>query len=106
MIQDIIWYTEREETEGILLALDFSKAFDSISIEYILECLLKFNFGPDFIKWVKIFCSKRKSCVSNSGWHTDWFNMYTGVRQGCPLSALLFVLATEILACRLRVAIS
>ena len=102
MIQDIIWYTEREETEGILLALDFSKAFDSISVEYILECLSKFNFGPEFIKWVKIFCSKRKSCVSNSGWHTDWFNMYTGVRQGCPLSALLFVLATEILACRLR----
>ena len=43
-----------------------------------------------------------KSCVSNYVHMTDWFLLGKGVRQGCPLSALLFVLSIELLACKIR----
>ena len=31
-----------------------------------------------------------------------WFRQDRGIRQGCPLSAVLFVIATELFACKLR----
>ena len=38
----------------------------------------------------------------NNGWISEIFDLERGVRQGCPLSALLFILSVEALACRIR----
>ena len=55
LIEDVLRYMDNQNIHGILLFLDFSKAFDSIDRNYILRTSAKFNFGPDFIKWVKTF---------------------------------------------------
>ena len=101
-IQDIIWFADVQKLQAAILAVDYSKAFDSISIELVIEALKKFNFGYEFIQWIKVFNTDRKSCVSNAGWHTRQFTLERGIRQGCPISALLFILASELLACKIR----
>jgi hypothetical protein len=43
-----------------------------------------------------------QTCVINNGWISEIFKNTRGIRQGCPLSALLFVISVEIMALRLR----
>ena len=38
----------------------------------------------------------------NNGWISKTYNVYRGIRQGCPCSSLIFTIAVEILACRIR----
>ena len=42
------------------------------------------------------------SCVLNNGYSSQFFSIQRGIRQGCPLSALLFILAVEILSIEIR----
>ena len=53
LVEDIIHYTSLTKTPGILLSVDFEKAFDSIRWYYILSSLKAFNFGPNFIGYIK-----------------------------------------------------
>ena len=61
-----------------------------------------FNFGENFIKWIKLLYNNIFSCVSNNGYLSNYFTLSRGIRQGCPISALLFILVAEILAVKLR----
>ena len=57
----------------LLLFADFEKAFDSISHDFMFNCLKCFNFGPDIIKCVECFYNDVKSSVTNSGYMTEFF---------------------------------
>ena len=43
-------FTAKENIPGLLLFIDFQKAFDSVEWEYFIESLKKFNFGQDFLQ--------------------------------------------------------
>ena len=88
--------------DTLIILIDFEKAFDSISWSFIDKTLQKFNFGTDFRKWVKIIYHNSESTVLKNGFFTSFFKLERGVRQGCPLSAYLFLLVVELLACEIR----
>ena len=101
-IDDVLEYTKRSEQSGILVTIDFEKAFDSLDHRFLLTVLRTFNFGPSFIQWIRTFNSNVSSCVINNGFATSSFSVDRGVRQADPLSPLLFILSLEILACSIR----
>ena len=86
-----------ERGEGVdAVYLDFSKAFDSISNEYIYESLKFFNFGDYFIKIVRTMLTGRTCTVMIDGYETLPFNIERGVPQGDTASPYLFILVLEI----------
>ena len=101
-IDDIIEFGKSEKLEGMILSIDYAKAFDTISLNSILKALRFFNVGYDFIKWIKVLLFKRESCVRNAGYLSAFFEMERGVRQGCQISPLLFILTVELLAISIR----
>ena len=102
LIQDIIDYAEKFEVNGAVLFLDFAKAFDTVEWNYMFATLKHFGFKSSFIKWVKTLYANITCKISNNGWLSESLNISRGIRQGCPLSALLFVITVETMAARLR----
>ena len=102
LIYDLLQYTDKLNKKGIAIFLDFKKAFDSIEWNYLLETLLLFNFGLDIQNWIKIFYNNVTSCVLINGHASTFFSLQRGVRQGCPLSGVLFVLGIELLSRSMR----
>lgn len=98
LIQDLMFYLEKENSPGIAVFVDFRKAFDTIEWNYLEKALALFNFGPNFLQWFKTIYSNISSCVLNNGHASHFFPLTRGVRQGCPLSGLLFVIGLDLLA--------
>lgn len=97
LILDILEYCENNNKDGILLFADFQKAFDSVEWNFLFKTLQKFNFGPNFINWIQILYKNPSFHVKNNGWLSRKCRMKRGIRQGCPVSALLFLFVMEIL---------
>lgn len=98
LVYDLIHYCKENKLDGLLLLIDFEKAFDSVEWSYIVKLLRKYNFGDDFIRWFNIVYSDAQSCVINNGNYSEFFNLARGCRQGDPWSPYIFILAIEPLA--------
>ncbi len=98
----IIDYAEAEEVNGAIVALDQEKAYDMVNHDYIWAVLRKMNFPENFVRTAQQLYARAKSCVMVNGTQSDFYSIVRGVRQGDPMSCLLFILAIEPLACALR----
>lgn len=102
LVEDMLEFSDQNNLEGILFAIDFEKAFDSVEHPFIFATLKKFGFGPDFIRWVSTLFYDAQSCVMNNGYTTGYFPLKRGTRQGDPLSAYLFIIVLEVLLIQVR----
>ena len=101
LLQDVIDYSNHNNLGGALVSLDQEKAFDRVDWPFMLRVLQKMNFGP-FCSWVKLLYSDIFSRVLVNGYVSDAFKVTRGVRQGCPLSPLLYILVAETIASAIK----
>ena len=101
-IDDILNLTVKQKINGMLVSLDYEKAFDSINKNSIIAAMKSFGFGQYFIKCIETMMSSSESCVQNGGWLSTFFQTIRGVKQGCCASPLLFLIIAEVMAIKIR----
>lgn len=102
LMQDIVSDINRRGLGGAILSLDQEKAFDRVDWSFLLRVLLAMNFGSSFRKWILLFYTRISSSVLVNGERSAPFSVSRGVRQGCPLSPLLYVIMAETIASAIR----
>lgn len=102
LIYDILFETKNQELPGLILSVDFEKAFDTVSWQFIEKVLKYFNFGPSVISWVKLFQNGSESCIIQNGFMSEFLKLNRGCRQGDPISPYIFILCAEILGQMIR----
>jgi len=102
LISDLIDRMEEDEIPGLLVLLDFEKAFDTIEWEFIQRALKCFGFGDSLCTWIETFYSNISSCIINNGHCSELFNLQRGVRQNDALSPYIFILVLELLSAAVK----
>ena len=102
LLRDVVHYASSSGIPIAILSLDQEKAFDRVDWSFMRSTLSAMGFGPSFISWVNLFYSQVQSAVNVNGYLSPFFSLSRGVRQGCPLSPLLYVLVSEVLAANIR----
>eukprot|EP00253_Pinus_taeda_P009185 PITA_09185 len=97
LVQEAIHSSLLRKEQGMTIKLDLANAFDRINHSFLLNVMSKFGLGENFIKWIWACISEPWIAPLVNGRATDLFKASRGLRQGCPLSPLLFVIQASVL---------
>ena len=95
-------YLEATEQPGCVLFLDFEKAYDRMSRPWIAACMQRMAFPAQAIRWVGLLLKGTEGRILYNGFFSRQFAVQSGVAQGSPLSPLIYAIAAQPLAARMR----
>ena len=102
LVQEAIHSSCRRKEKGMVIKLNLANAFDRVRHDFLFAVMRKFGFSNSFISWVK-------GCVSGpwiaplvNGRSTSFFKGSRGLRQGCPLSPLLYAIQASVISFQLN----
>ena len=89
--------TSLQQDRGMLLLLDFKAAFPSVEHEYLKNCLKAFGMPDMALNVMDTLYDQGRCVVQSPSGAKQRFDVSAGIRQGCPLSPLLFAAVMDAL---------
>jgi hypothetical protein len=90
-IRDTIAIAETEKVPLCVLSIDFKNAFDNIAHEYLLQMLCRYGIADFFITGIKNMYERASSSVQINRHSYGPIPIQCSVRQGCPMSMVLYM---------------
>ena len=75
--------------------IDFEKAFDSVHHDTLWKILKSYGFPQKIINILQSMYCDNQCSVKHGGQLSEWFWVKSGVRQGCVISPMLFLVAID-----------
>ena len=100
--RDIISYANFNNLEASIITLDQEKAFDRVDRQFLFKTLRKFGYGPKLISIIEVIYNNIEAQVKVNGNMSSSFLIERGVRQGCPLSMILYIILAEVMIQNIR----
>jgi len=98
MLHEIVHELQTKKQRGVIFKIDFEKAYDSVSWDFVEDVLKKKGFEERLRSWITQTVRGGQSVYNINGENGPYFKTHQGLRQEDPLSPLLFNLAVDALA--------
>jgi len=102
LVQEAIHSRNSRGEKGMVIKIDMANAFDRVNHEFLKVVLKKFGFNQSFISWANSYISNPWIAPLINGRPAPFFKASRGLRQGCPMSPLFYVLMSKSLNRRLE----
>ena len=86
MAHEVVHSVHSSQQAGVVLKLDYEKAYDWVSWDFLFEILRTWNFSPTWIGWMELLVKKGSVGVNLNREESSFFNPGKGLRQGDPIS--------------------
>ncbi|KAE8705601.1 hypothetical protein F3Y22_tig00110419pilonHSYRG00004 [Hibiscus syriacus] len=90
-------YRRKQGLQGVVLKVDFRRAYDSVEWPILFRAMAEMGFGNRWSSWISQCLSTASISILVNGSPSEKFPMAKGLRQGCSLSPLLFNIIGEML---------
>jgi hypothetical protein len=94
-LHEIVHEVKRKKPNGIILRIDFEKAYDRVNLHFLYSMLQQKGFGDKWGDWVMKTVKGEKVAIRTNGMIGPFFPTHKGVRQGDLFSPLLFNIAAD-----------
>jgi hypothetical protein len=98
VLHETIHEPHRNRMDGVLLKIDFEKAYDKVNWDFLQQVLRMKGFDPKWCQWIQNFVSRVSVGIRVNDDIGHYFKTQKGVRQGDPLSPILFNIVADMLA--------
>jgi ribonuclease HI len=102
ILKSMVAYAKVSKTNGAIISLNQEKAYDKVRHDYLYKVLAAYRIPDVFVRTIRHLYTGAETKVTINGMMSSPYTVTRGVRQGDPMSCLIFNLAIEPLACTIR----